>query len=133
MNTTRHTNLSEKKFTTTDNEFQDLHWVEITVKKELIREPNRRMSALFRNIRKNKNYSLIGDYGILWTIAKVIHDLHLKRGRKTFWQAAQYSEEYKHIPRNEKQQWLDTFEKTVSGGIENNNYAFSKAEKEKKV
>lgn len=88
-----------------DNQFQDLSWVVSRAKEDLSKNPNRRISSLYRDLRKNKHYSLFGDYFILWAIAKAMVLLGRKRVRKQFWNAARQSKEYNESPI--KILWLD--------------------------
>jgi len=88
------------------SEFQDLQWVITRAKKSFTDNPKRRVSALYRDLRKNKSFSLFGDYFILWAIAKAMKDLGMKRVRKQFWNAAKQSQEFQETPL--KSQWLDT-------------------------
>lgn len=89
------------------NQFQDLTWVITRAKSQLEHTPKRRISALYRDLRKIPTFSLFGDYFILWAIAKAMCDLKMKRNRHQFWYAAKQSKEYQETP--SKGMWLDNF------------------------
>lgn len=89
-------------------QFQDIDWVIVAAQKDLSKNKNRRISALFRDLRKNKRYSLLGDYFILWSIAKAMDNLGMDREKRQdqFSRAARQSLEYKLITRKEKSEWV---------------------------
>lgn len=90
-----------------DTQFQDIEWVTTRATKDFKQNKNRRISSLFRDLRKNPHFSLLGDYGILWAIAKAMDSVGVKRKRDQFITALQYSSEYKGSTRKEKRIWLD--------------------------
>lgn len=92
-----------------DTQFQDLQWVIDRCVIQFKREPNRRISSLFRDLRKNTHFSLLGDYGILWAIAKTMDMLNMKRIRNQFGTAARQSPEFRELPKREKMMWLENF------------------------
>lgn len=105
---------------TTSNQFQDLDWVIRRCDKELASNKNRRVSALFRTLRKNPHYSLLGDYFLMWAIAKALHDRGLKRSRNVFSLALRQSEEYRRT--SSKIAWLDAFTEISSGQVAGNKH-----------
>lgn len=88
-------------------QFQDLQWVIDRATVQFKREPNRRISSLFRDLRNNPHFSLFGDYGILWAIAKAMDVLGTKRVREQFGYAAKQSSEFRVLQKREKMLWLD--------------------------
>jgi len=91
-----------------DIRYQDLDWVTTRALKELKKNKNRRISALFRTLRKNPNVRFFGDFSILWAISEAMRKLMLpiKRGPFTF--ASRQSKEYMSLSKKEKRWWLDT-------------------------
>lgn len=90
-----------------DTQFQDLQWVIDRCLIQFKREPNRRLSSLFRQLRKNPHFTLLGDYGILWAMAKTMDIMGKERIRKQFYNAAKQSPEFKENRKRDKALWLD--------------------------
>ena len=90
-----------------DTQFQDLQWIIDRSTKQFKKNSKRRLSSVLRDFRKHRNFSLLGDYSILWAIAWTMEKLKLPRKRKQFYNACRQSEEFRQTPIKSK--WLDTF------------------------
>lgn len=91
-----------------DTQFQDLQWVTDRAKKQLKENKNRRISALFRDLKKNPHFTLFGDYSILWAVSEAMRQIHMERVRSQFTFASRQSKEYMSMSKKEKRWWLDT-------------------------
>jgi hypothetical protein len=112
-----------------DIHFQDLQWVIDKSTKEFKRDPHRRISSLFRDLRKHAAYSFFGDYSLLWAIAESQRQVGLKPVREQFVTACQYSTEYKNIRRQEKMWWLNNFVNIPSGDLKTKSNGHSRGKK----
>jgi hypothetical protein len=91
-----------------DTQFQDLQWVVERAIKQFRANKNRRVSALFRDLKKNPHFALFGDFSMLWAISEAMKKLHLPIHRTQFSFASRQSKEYMGMSRKEKRWWLDT-------------------------
>jgi len=92
-----------------DTHFQDLQWVIDRSTKQFKAEPNKEIAPLFKNLRKDETYSLLGDYFILWAMSESLRQIHRPVSRNAFKVACRYSEEYKQLGKRDKMMWLDNF------------------------
>ncbi len=92
-----------------ENNFQDVDWVREKAKEDIatsFKSGHRRsISALFRDLRKNRRYFLLGDYLVFWSIADAIRQLQQKYPKKEFSYALRQSKEYREIRKRERMQW----------------------------
>lgn len=114
-------------------QYQDLEWVVTRCEHEFANNKNRRISALFRDLRRNKNYSLLGDYFLFWAIAQALKNKNIKRSRANFSYALMQSDEYKALQKRDKVAWISTFMEMASGEMKNISHASKRGERPEKV
>lgn len=75
--------------------YQDLERAKNISIKQFKKNSNASISALFRRLRKDKRFSLIGDYPIISTVLQARHELGLKSDKNKLLYATRQSEELK--------------------------------------
>lgn len=83
-------------------ELQGLDFFEEKVKRLLIRNKNRSVSALFRQLRSNSKLSLIGDYPILSFIFDLARRLDINYRKNIISYSLNQSAELKPLQKKEK-------------------------------
>lgn len=75
--------------------YQDLERAKSISIKQFNKNPNASISALFRRLRKDKRFSLMGDYPIISTVLRTRHELGLRTDKTKLLYATRQSEELK--------------------------------------
>lgn len=107
-------------------QFQDLEWIIPKIIRDFSRNPNKRISATFRFFRNHPHLSLVGDYPILATITHTVLSLGITLTRNEVLYAFNFSDELKHLPRNEKTKLLDQLLTYPTGEIKQGKNASKK-------
>lgn len=92
---------------TITNEYQDQQWVINHAETLFKKNKNRSISAMFRLFRKEKHYTLFGDYILLASIMIAGNILKVLVKRKDISYASKFSKEYLTLTKADKMQWLN--------------------------
>lgn len=82
--------------------YQDLTLTKLRTAKLYSQNPNRSLSATFRNLRKKSNNSFIGDYPVLFAILEVVVELRIPVTRFQLNHTLNQSWELKQFSKGEK-------------------------------
>lgn len=96
---------------------QDLKTTKEFLVGELRRNPNRRLSSLYRDLRKQERISSIGDYLLIFYILTVALELSIFYSRREINYTFHFSEELFSLNRTEKIKLLDQLFNLSSGGL----------------
>lgn len=77
------------------SQFQSLDKAEIIVKKHFRNYPKASVSAMFRKLRKDNRFSLIGDYPIISSILSNLEEMGIRRSKQQVFYATRQSDELK--------------------------------------
>lgn len=83
----------------------DGNWIVEDSLKQLQKNNNRSISAMFRKFRKNKHFSIFGDHTILTGILTALKQLNIERSQKSFLYACQQSTEFLELTGVDKKWW----------------------------
>lgn len=95
----------------------DITKLTIQLNNQLIRNPNSRLSMLFRKYRKNDKLCIYGDYPILSWIIVVAGESNIFYSRKEMSRAMCFSEELSYYEKNVKTVLLNNLSLLMSGGL----------------
>lgn len=104
-----------KKKDLVENEYQDQQWVINHALKIFQDNPNARISAAFRLFRREKHYTLFGDYILIASIMIALKKLNILPTRQEVNYACNFSEEFKGFTKKGKMQYLDNVFTILSG------------------
>ena len=89
----------------------DINFLDAYVLKRMQANPNRSLSAMFRNLRMK--VPLIGDYPVMMHIIRVCKANGYKFTKNQLYQACRSSRDYKEDP--QKSNWLVVFQNVFEG------------------
>lgn len=91
-----------------DTQFQDLNWARPRIQAQILhnkkRGSNSSLSGLFSMLRKQRHFSLLGDYPLFW----IIMDETKEKSKTKIKTALRKSEEYRSVSKKEKMWWLNS-------------------------
>jgi hypothetical protein len=98
-------------------QIQDLKTTREYLVGELRRNPNRRLSSLFRDLRRQGRISLIGDYPLIFYVLITALESSISYSRREINYTFYFSEDLSSLNKGEKTKLLDQLFSLSSGGL----------------